>query len=86
MDRVECAYRHAHEHYAGQNSSGVKQGRRSFVPLESKRCFSKSWPVLERRMDGDDPMSNLELLMAFSASLSIACLLASLWFNDERPA
>jgi hypothetical protein len=31
-------------------------------------------------------MGNLELLIAISASISIACLLASLWFNDERPA
>jgi hypothetical protein len=28
-------------------------------------------------------MSNLELLMAISAFISIACLLAALWVNDE---
>ena len=31
-------------------------------------------------------MSNLQLLMAISALISTACLLASLWINDERGA
>jgi hypothetical protein len=31
-------------------------------------------------------MGNLQLLMAISASISIACLLAALWVNDEGGA
>jgi hypothetical protein len=31
-------------------------------------------------------MNNLELLMAISAFISIACLLAAVWVNDEGGA
>ena len=31
-------------------------------------------------------MSNLQLLMAISAFISIACLFAALWVNDEEGA
>jgi hypothetical protein len=31
-------------------------------------------------------MSNIELLMAISAFISIACLLAALWVSDEGGA
>jgi hypothetical protein len=54
--------------------------------LEIGKPFSKLPAVRKEDIEEPKPMDNLQVMMAYSACLSVAFLLAALWINDRGSA